>query len=212
MTYAVFPSGPFETNAYILSCLITKKCVFIDPAPSSLSPLRRYVEENALTPEAIWITHSHWDHIADAAPLKKLFSIPVLIHEEDAGNLREPGSDTLPCWIEIEGVEPKQLLHHNDHLTLGSLEIQVIHTPGHTPGGVCFYISQSHLLFSGDTLFAGTIGNLSFATARPALMWKSLAILATLPPDTIVLPGHGQATLIGKEKWLKNAEEIFGRG
>ncbi len=210
MSYAVFPSGPFETNAYILYCPETKEAVFIDPAPESASDLIEFIEKHQLTLRGIWLTHTHWDHIADVAPLKKKYNVPVLVHKEDAGNLETPGSDRLPCWVEIEGVMPDGFLEHAQVLKLGDLEVQVIHTPGHTPGGVCFYVPKAKLLFSGDTLFAGTIGNLSFPTARPALMWKSLAILATLPPDTQVLPGHGPKTTIGAEKWLYQAEEIFG--
>lgn len=210
MTYSVFPSGPFETNAYVLSCPVTKKAAFIDPAPGSYASLVKYSDANQLIPDSIWLTHSHWDHIVDTAALKRHYSLPVKIHEEDAGNLENPGSDKLPCWVEIEGVRANSFFQPNEWITLGTLKIQVIHTPGHTPGGVCFYIPEHKLLFSGDTLFQGTIGNLSFPTARPALMWKSLAILATLPSDTLVLPGHGPSTTIGQEKWLANAEELFG--
>lgn len=210
MFYSVFPSGPFETNAYILYCHETKDAVFIDPAPSSFASLEKFIENNHLKPKAIWITHSHWDHIADTAILKKRYSIPVFIHAEDAGNLQDPGSDRLPCWIDIEPVNPEHFFKDGDILTVGHLTAHVIHTPGHTPGGVSFYLPKEKLLFSGDTLFAGTIGNISFPTARPPLMWKSLAILAKLPSDTLVLPGHGSSTTIGQEKWLDRAEEHFG--
>ncbi|MFN4173726.1 MAG: MBL fold metallo-hydrolase, partial [Parachlamydiaceae bacterium] len=86
----------------------------------------------------------------------------------------------------------------------------VIDLPGHTPGGVGFYDPKRGLLFSGDTLFQNTIGNLSFPTARPELMWKSLKKLAKLPPETIVMPGHGPSTTIAKERWLDKAEDYFG--
>lgn len=208
--YSVFPSGPFETNAYILYCPKTLAAVFIDPAPESFPLLVKYVADHHLIPEGIWLTHTHWDHIADVARLKKHYSIPVGVHSEDKENLIEPGRDQLPCWIAFDGVIPEFFFQQHDKLSLGSLSVQVIHTPGHTPGGVCFYLPEEKLLFSGDTLFAGTIGNLSFPTARPALMWKSLAILAKLPSDTLVLPGHGQSTTIGKERWLDKAEELFG--
>lgn len=97
MTYAVFPSGPFDTNAYVLFCPATKKAVFIDPAPESCSPLVEYTETHQLLPEAIWLTHSHWDHIADAAALQRQYALPIGVHKEDAGNVQHPGSDQLPC-------------------------------------------------------------------------------------------------------------------
>lgn len=210
MSYAVFPSGPFETNAYVLFCPITHEAVFIDPAPGSFSALTQFIDQNHLSPKGIWLTHTHWDHIADAAKLIRRYLIPVAVHSEDRKNLEDPGSDGLPCWIDIERATPKILLEAGQILTLGDLQIKVIHTPGHTPGGVSFYLAREKLLFSGDTLFAGTIGNLSFPTARPALMWKSLELLAKLPSDTLVLPGHGPSTTIGQERWLANAEELFG--
>lgn len=209
MFYRCFPSGPFETNAYILFCPITKEAVFIDPAPGSCQKLIEFVAAHELTPKGIWLTHSHWDHIADVAALLKKFPIPVFVHTDDAENLIHPGSDQLPCWISFEGVKPTHLLHEGDSLSVGELQATVIETPGHTPGGVCFYLPKEKLLFSGDTLFQGSIGNLSFPTARPLLMWKSLSKLDKLPPDTLFLPGHGPSSTIGKETWLGKAEELF---
>lgn len=210
MVFAVFPSGPIETNAYLLSCPRTKQAVIIDPASDSAGALSSYISEHHLIPKAIWLTHSHWDHLADAAELKRKYAIPLAVHSEDAGNVISPGADKLPCWLEIEGVNPTHMLKEGEKLLLGEVEVQVIHTPGHTPGGVCFFLPKEKLLFSGDTLFQGSIGNLSFPTARPALMWPSLAKLALLPKETVVLPGHGPSTTIGKENWLSRAEEIFG--
>lgn len=207
--YQSFPSGPFETNAYVVYSPFSLEAVFIDPAPWSAKSLIDFVQENQLTPKAIWLTHSHWDHTADVVPLLKKFPIPVMIHPDDQENLIHPGSDKLPCFIPIEGVTPDHLLQEGEILSLGTSKATVIATPGHTPGGVCFYFSEEKLLFSGDTLFQGTIGNLSFPTARPSLMWKSLAKLDKLPPDTIILPGHGPSSTIGQESWLKRAEELF---
>lgn len=209
LKYQSFPSGPFETNAYILYCPNTLEAVFIDPAPGSAKVLTDFIQEYELLPKAIWLTHSHWDHIADVAPLLKKFTLAVMIHPDDAENLLHPGSDKLPCWIAMEGVTPTHFLQEGEILKVGPSKTTVIATPGHTPGGVCFYFPEEKLLFSGDTLFQGTIGNLSFPTARPSLMWKSLAKLDKLPKDTIILPGHGPSSTIGAESWLSRAEELF---
>ncbi|MBA2728706.1 MAG: MBL fold metallo-hydrolase [Parachlamydiaceae bacterium] len=205
-----FPSGPFDTNAYIVACQNTKKAAIIDPAPESGEKIRAYLSKNQLVPEKILLTHSHWDHIGDVALCKRLFNIPVYIHENDRSNLEVPGSDGLPCWINIEPVKADGFFDEGDTISVGDIKLQVINTPGHTPGGVCFYIKDHNILFSGDTLFKGTIGNLSFPTCVPDLMWGSLAKLTKLPPQTKVYPGHGATTTISAEHWLPRAKELFG--
>ncbi|MBN9377542.1 MAG: MBL fold hydrolase [Chlamydiales bacterium 38-26] len=210
MNIQAFPSGPFETNAYVVSCPDTKEAAIIDPAPNSAESIVNYINKHHLTPKKILLTHTHWDHIGDVYPLKEKYHIPVYVHEYDVFNLENPGSDGLPCWISIEGVVPDYLLKEGDRVSIGNQIFEVIETPGHTPGGVCFYNGNQHLLFSGDTLFKGTIGNLSFPTSRPHLMWTSLSKLAKLPAETRVFPGHGLETTIGQEKWLERAEELFG--
>ena len=210
MFIQAIPSGPFETNAYVIACPKTSRAVIIDPAPESTPSIRQCLEENHLVPEKIILTHSHWDHIADVAELNDLYHLPVYIHADDTGNLETPGSDGLPCWYQFPGIKPTAFLKEGDKITVGSFTFVVIHTPGHTPGGICLYCPEEHVLISGDTLFQGSIGNLSFPTARPKLMWSSLDKLAKLPAETKVYPGHGPATTIGHEKWLPRAEEIFG--
>jgi hydroxyacylglutathione hydrolase len=206
-----FPSGPCFTNAYVVGCAATKKAAVVDPAPDSADTILSYLTKNQLYLDKILITHSHWDHIADTAALKAKYpDALVLIAADDVLNLEVPGSDGLPCWLDIPGVKPDLLIKEGDIIELGSLRLEVISTPGHTPGGVCFYCKEQQFLLSGDTLFKGTIGNLSFPTARPRLMWDSLKKLARLPAVTKVYPGHGSSTTIGAETWLADAEHFFG--
>lgn len=209
MFIQAFPSGPFSTNAYLVACPITKEAVIIDPAPESTASIQNSIQQHDLTCKAILLTHSHWDHIADVHSVKELYSVPVYIHPLDAPNLEAPGSDGLPCWISIEGVKPDVLMQEGTRISVGQLTFQVIHTPGHSPGSVCFYEPNAAALIAGDTLFKGTIGNLSFPTSQPFLMWPSLNKLATLPPETKVYPGHGPSTSIGAESWLPNAKKLF---
>ncbi len=206
-----FPSGPFETNAYVVACPTTRMAAIIDPAPESSGPISSYLKQQKLTPTQILLTHSHWDHIADVAPLKALYQIPVFIHSLDAPNLEQPGADGLPCWLSIEGITPDGFLNDGAFVQVGQLQFHIIHTPGHTPGGICLYAKEQGVLFSGDTLFKGSIGNLSFPTSQPELMWTSLDKLSHLPPNTAVYPGHGPSTTIKKESWLPNAKQIFDR-
>jgi len=202
-----FPSGPFETNAYLLACLETSKGMFIDPAPGSFENLTN--ASAGVKIEGILLTHSHWDHIGDLKKLKTSFDVPVYVHQKDRANVVKPGSDGLPLMSPIEGVEPEFDLKEGQIITIGHLELKVIETPGHTPGGVCFYLEKEKILFAGDTLFKGSIGNLSLPTADRSAMWKSLEKLEKLPADTVVYSGHGPSTTIGDENWLPKAREIF---
>ncbi len=193
-----------------MACPTTKEAVIIDPAPGSAAPIGQYLEKNHLIPIKILLTHSHWDHIADASALKEKYGIGVFVHREDSPNLESPGADLLPLRMNCPPVKPEGFLNEGDLIPVGKLQLEVIHTPGHTPGGVCFYEKSQGILISGDTLFKGTIGNLSFPTGRPKLMWKSLEKLSKLPPETRVFPGHGEITTIKAESWLSKAETIFG--
>ncbi|HEY2809990.1 MAG TPA: MBL fold metallo-hydrolase [Rhabdochlamydiaceae bacterium] len=204
MILEIFPLGPAETNAYLLACSQTKRAAIIDAPLDSSKILAKRAKEFDLHIEMLLLTHSHWDHIADAAAFKEKLHLPIYIHSEDAGNLVEPGLDKLPLFFPIKGVDPDHFLEQGQKIPLGHLHIEVIHTPGHTPGGVCFYLEKQKVLFSGDTLFRGAIGNLSFPTARPRLMTESLKKLALLPKDTVVYPGHGESTTIGDESWIVN--------
>lgn len=205
-----FPSGPFETNAYVVWCDQSKACALVDPAPGSTRAITQFLLQYHLEPKMILLTHSHWDHTADVASLKRQLNVPVYIHALDKDNLVHPGSDGLPMFMPIEGVVPDHLLQDGEKIALGDQVLEVIHTPGHTPGGVCFYDADSGILISGDTLFKGSIGNLSFPTARPDLMWPSLDRLAQLPPETTFYPGHGPKSTIGAENWLPRAKDLFG--
>lgn len=210
MIFEIFCSGPVETNTILLGCEKTGLAAVIDVPFESTDTILAHIQAHSLTIHTILLTHSHWDHIAEVAILKERTGAQLLVHAEDAENLRDPGSDGLPLFLPVKAAEPDDYLFDGQRILVGEIELQVIHTPGHTPGCVCFYIEKEGILISGDTLFRGTIGNLSFPTARPELMWTSLARLAKLPADTRVYPGHGDPTTIGAEKWLSHAQEKFG--
>lgn len=205
-----FPSGPFATNTYIVVCPETNQAAIIDAPPESFKPTAGYLARTEAKPAKILLTHSHWDHIADAAALKQHYMIPLYVHPLDAPNLISPGADGLPSTFSIEPIQPDGFFDEGDIIEVGSLRFEVIHTPGHTPGGVCFWCEKEGALFSGDTLFRSTIGNLSFPTCEPEKMWVSLKKLSQLPPETKVYPGHGPPTTIGNEPWLINAKHYFG--
>lgn len=209
MIVKYFPAGPFATNVYVLGCEKTKEAAIIDPSFESLDTIKSLVDSLSLKPTKILITHSHLDHIANAKAVKEFYKIPIFIHPLDKGNLIDPGSDGLPLFYPIEKAEPDGFFNEGDSVAIGEIVGTVIHTPGHTPGGVCFYFPKENVLISGDTLFKGSIGNLSFPTAEPEKMWTSLARLNKLPKNTRVYPGHGPETMIGNESWLDDAKNIF---
>jgi hydroxyacylglutathione hydrolase len=204
-----FPFGPIETNALLLVCNETKIAAAIDPSAGSAGPLLHKAKELNTPIQKILLTHSHWDHFADAHELKKKTHAPLYVHPLDANNVEDPGSDGIPLFVPIEGVKVDHFLQEGATLEVGKLKLEVIHTPGHSPGSVCFYLKEQKLLISGDTLFQGTMGRVDLPTGEPALMWKSLEKLSKLPPETRVVPGHGGETTIGKESWLTKAKQKF---
>jgi glyoxylase-like metal-dependent hydrolase (beta-lactamase superfamily II) len=205
-----FASGPVETNVYILGCPLTKEACIIDAPLGCTKKVLDKVAYHGLTVSRILLTHSHLDHIADVFSLKKALQVPVWVHPKDAPNLKAPGADGLPLFLPAEPVSPDGLFVDNEEFFIGKLQIRVLPTPGHTPGGVCFYLPEEGILFSGDTLFQGTMGRIDFPHSEPIKMWRSLKFLSALPPSTKVFPGHGPSTTIGSESWIKEAEKRFG--
>ncbi len=191
---------PYGTNAILFACKETLKAAVVDPANGSAPALIKKAEEHGFQIEKILLTHSHWDHIVDLAALKEATKAPVYVHRLDAGNVEHPGSDNVPGLVMVRPTVPDVLLEDGQEITVGHLQIQVIHTPGHARGAVCFYFPHEHVLFSGDTVFRGAIGHLSLATSEPEKMSGSLQRLSQLPPDTRVIPGHGGETTIGRER------------
>ena len=188
----VLPLGPLHTNVYLVS--YNGSCVIIDPACHA----RRIV--NALdgrAPEAILITHAHFDHVGAAAELKESYSCPVYIHELDAPRLQEGCNKP-----HIEPCEPSVALKDEDRLSLLGLNWRVMHTPGHSRGSACYYLDPQYnpnttpILFSGDTLFAGAYGRTDFEGGSMPDMVSSLKKLNLLPDETQVLCGHNEATTI----------------
>jgi hydroxyacylglutathione hydrolase len=190
-------TDPFGTNAYIVTCKQSGETVLID-APGNADLIENSLKGKAL--QYIVITHGHMDHIMALEELCDKLQAPVAAHEDDAGGLP---------------VKPKVVLKDGEIIECGKLKINVLHTPGHTPGSLCLKIGS--ILISGDTLFPGGPGKTgspeSFATAIDSIKRKVL----NLPDDTVIIPGHGASTTVGKERpaieaFLKRgyAESLFG--
>jgi hydroxyacylglutathione hydrolase len=187
------PFGPYGTQAIIVECPETKEAVAIDPSQGSAS----FFKASQAHMTRVLLTHSHWDHLVDA----HLLPWPIYVHPLDKENLIHPGSDGVPSLIPIKPAPCAGLFNEGDEIKVGNLTLKVMHTPGHSPGSVCFYLEKQKILIAGDTLFKGSYGRVDLPTSNPLAMEKSLKRLALLPEDVVVYPGHGDKTYLKNEAW-----------
>lgn len=209
-----FPAGAFAANCYVVAPSPGEECVIIDPGQDAQRGIEEVLARHRLKPIAVLLTHGHIDHVWSVGPVCGAKGVPAYIHPGDRGLLADPSSGLgLAVGQELFGgitfTEPDDVLPLADGctLTLGGCDFTVGHVPGHTPGSVTFRTDDapddadnSNRLFSGDLLFAGSIGRTDLPGGDHAVMLKSLARTLTLPDDTVVLPGHGPQTTIGAER------------
>ncbi len=175
--------SPYQTNCYVLGCEKTDHGLVIDPGDEVFRIVKE-ITNNALQVKYILITHGHVDHTGGAAELKRITKAPVLIHSLDASGL---------------GFQPDGYLDEGQEIQVGVYSLKVIHTPGHSPGGVCFQTAGA--VFTGDTLFAGSIGRTDFPGGNhSALLDGVIKKIFPLGDDLRVYPGHGPASTIGRER------------
>jgi len=181
-----------------------RDALVIDPARNSASPVIKEAEKLNATIRLILNTHGHWDHIADNQPLHRETQARIVCHRNDEDFLLRPASQGFELPFDINPTMPQQHVWEGSTIVVGSLRFRVMHTPGHTPGSVCLYEEKEKILFSGDTLFLGTYGRTDFRGSSEKDMFLSLKRLAKLPDDVVVYPGHGEPTVISKErKWIE---------
>ena len=194
--------GPLNNNAYVVWDETSMKAVVIDPSKAG-SQIIDFIDKNNLQALGIINTHYHFDHVFDNAKMKRSFTAAFMMHGADVPFYENDKISEKFTDEKIEKVEINTWLKDGDRIRFGKEELVATHTPGHSEGSVCLYSNKHGLLFSGDTLFAGTYGRLDLPGGDGDKMKKSLARLANFPKGTHVLPGHGAETTIEKElEWL----------
>ena len=202
MNVQMFTVGTFSTNCYVASCEEKREAIIIDPGFDDRSEAEkafRFLDEKALTLRFIVNTHGHPDHTCGNGRVRERFHVPILIHEGDAHLLGELGRATAEFFgFQSHSPAPDRFLHEGDCVRLGNTRLKVVHTPGHSAGGISLIGDKE--VFTGDTLFAGSIGRTDFPESSEDDMMRSLKKLADLPDDFVAYPGHGSVTTIGEEK------------
>ncbi len=213
MLVAGFPAGSFQTNCYVLAPEVGGQCLVIDPGQDAVEPLTELLARHRLTPVAVVLTHGHLDHTWSVYPVCDGNDVPAYIHPLDRAMLADPLKGMGPQMQAMIGTlqfrEPQEVCEMNDGdtLDLAGISLSVTHTPGHTEGSVVFGSTvetddgPTPLLLAGDTLFAGSIGRTDLPGGDHQTMLASLRDkLLPLPDTTLVLPGHGPTTTIGRER------------
>jgi glyoxylase-like metal-dependent hydrolase (beta-lactamase superfamily II) len=194
--------GPLATNVHVLADERSREAIAIDTAIPSLAWISGELAARGWTLKLIVSTHGHWDHVGDNAGLAEHTGAAIAVHPLDGPRLADPH----PLWAPFD-IPPSVAaveLAEGGEVRFGSVRLRVLHTPGHTQGSVCLEASDDGLLFSGDTLFAGSFGRVDLPGGDPAAMVESLGRLSALDDGVTVLPGHGPATTIGRERpWLE---------
>ncbi len=204
-----FPAGAFAANCYLVAPAAGEECVIIDPGQDAERGIEELLDRFKLKPIAVMLTHGHVDHMWSVAPVCGAKGVPAYIHPDDREMLSDPvkGMSILAARQFLGGMtfsEPDDVrpLEDGAVVPLAGLEFTIGHVPGHTPGSVTFRSGADDLdaLFTGDLLFAGSIGRTDLPGGNHQQILRSLARTLTLPDEVVVLPGHGPQTTIGDER------------
>lgn len=189
--------GDLETNCYVVSDAAGQTMI-IDPADDA-EQLIAFLRQNHLCVVAVVLTHAHFDHMLAAHAVRDAYNVPLYIGQGDSDAMTNPIRNLSGLFSPDEAItiEDFTCVSDGDSIRVGELSFEILETPGHTPGCICLHCGG--VLFSGDTLFADSIGRLDFPGGDPSAMQKSLLRLMQLPSETEVFPGHGPETTIGRE-------------
>ena len=197
--------GPFFKNGFVAGCERTREAVLVDPG-DEVTSLLAFAREQALTIKYILLTHAHPDHVTGVPEAKRALHVPILLHQDDLPLYERAPEEAAKFAIHCDPLPPVDRFYTSaDVIRFGDYDVQPVHTPGHSPGGVCLAVTSPHLLapqlFVGDTLFAGSIGRTDFWRGDYDTLIASIRnVLFSFGDEARVYPGHGPATTIGHER------------
>lgn len=194
LTVQTLVAGDLATNCYLVSN--SGQCLIIDPGDDA-DYITQTILDQKLKPTAIILTHGHFDHVLGCLELKLNFNLPIYLNEKDK-KLYTSANQSALHWLKKKTLKVPpidQFIKEGDKIKIGNEKLKVIETPGHTPGSICLYDGKRNL-FTGDTLFADSVGRTDFSYSKPLQLTESLEKIFRLPGETIIYPGHGQAVLL----------------
>ncbi len=190
--------GPLEENTYVIGDEATRQAIVVDPGdePDRIIDI---IRDKNLQVHSVICTHTHFDHVGAVGDIRKATGAKILIHKDDL-KVYETAKDQAAFWgYDIDDIpEPDGFIDEGDVIEAGNLKFKVMHTPGHSPGGICLY--GEGILLSGDTIFKGSVGRTDFPGGSMEELKKSFRRLLNLPQDTKIYSGHGPETTVGMEK------------
>lgn len=195
-------AGPIETNLFLVVEKSSDQLLIVDAPPDSLAHAEAEIDRLGATPTALLITHTHWDHVVDTAGFRDRYSVRVIAHETAKSSLENPSHEA------VAAVTVDQVVQEGERLSLGSVQFDVLHTPGHSGDQISIYAPEEAVMFGGDTLFPGGYGRVDLPGASKEETVDTMRKLLELPDDVTVYPGHGMPTTIGRERfWMERIVE-----
>lgn len=199
MELSTLPCGPISANCYFLADEITHNCLIIDPGDAD--PVLELIRNKGYALKGVLLTHGHFDHCMGVAEILHRENCDVWMHEDDVELVDASSGYVSAMQYDLPPFSANHLLKGGEIISLDSIHLRVVHTPGHTKGGICFIDETNKNVFSGDTLFCESIGRTDLYGGSMCELARSvLDILFKLPDDYAVFPGHGEKTSIGYEK------------
>jgi glyoxylase-like metal-dependent hydrolase (beta-lactamase superfamily II) len=192
--------GIAYTNCYLVIDDTSRDCVLFDAPDHTAGPLLDYVRDQNLNLLGLWLTHGHFDHLADHPLVRERFpAAKILIHRLDEPKLLKPGSRMFPLPFVIPPGKADGYVAEGDRLSIGSLHLTVLETPGHSPGHVAFHFPEENVLIGGDLIIGGSVGRTDLPDSDHAALERSVRRIMALPPETQLYAGHGEPSTLADE-------------